>query len=132
MSQRTIELHSRAVAAVNAGEVPAELLAPGFFMENRVSAVTDQHYRGVDGWRAWMDDIFEMFADGATYDVEELIAASDEYVVARFCVSGTGVRSGMPLEFRWIGVTWFEGGKATRAIGYPSRADALQAVGLDG
>lgn len=132
MSQRNLDLHARAVAAVNAGEVPADLLAPGFRLENRVSAVTDYEYHGAAGWRDWTNDIFEVFARDAVYAVEEIVAASEDFVVACFCIAGTGARSGMPLEFRWTGVTWFSDGKATLAVGYPDRAHALKAVGLEG
>jgi hypothetical protein len=129
--QRTIELHEAAVAAVQARRVPEEILAPGFRMENRVSAVTDYSYHGAMGWRDWMNDVFEFFVDGADYAVEELIAASEDFVVALFCIAGIGALTKMPLEFRWAGVTWFRDGKAIRAAGYPTRREALQAVGLD-
>jgi ketosteroid isomerase-like protein len=127
--QRNLAAHSRAVAAVVAREVPSEVLAPGFRLENRVTAVTDYTYQGEAGWREWMSDLFEMFQEGAQYG-EELIAAGEDFVAASFCVEGVGARSGTPIEFRWAGVTWFRDGKATLAVGYPSRRDALRAVGL--
>lgn len=127
--QRNLAAHSRAVAAVVAREVPSEILAPGFRLENRVSAVTDYTYQGAAGWREWMSDLFEMFAEGVHYGVEELVTAGEDFVVASFCVEGIGARSGTPIQFRWAGVTWFRDGKATLAIAYPSRGDALRAVG---
>jgi ketosteroid isomerase-like protein len=130
MSQQNIELHRRGVEAANAREVPVDLLAPGFRMENRVTAVTDNAYRGADGWREWMSDLFDVFADGARYEVEEIIAAGDDFVAAMLCVTGRGARSGLPITFRWAGVTWFRGNKAVRAAGYPTREEALEAVGL--
>lgn len=130
MSQRNIDLHCRGAAAANAREVPVDLLAPGFRMENRVTAVTDNTYRGADGWREWMSDLFDVFADGARYEVEEIIAAGDDFVAAMLCVAGRGARSGLPITFRWAGVTWFRGDKAIRAVGYPTRSEALEAVGL--
>jgi ketosteroid isomerase-like protein len=130
MSQKNMDLHTLAVAAVNAREVPEAILAPGFRLENRATAVTDHTYYGAAGWREWMSDLFEVFAEGARYGVEELIAAGDDFVAAMFCLAGRGARSGEPLEFRWAGVTWFRNGKATVAIGYASRREALEAVGL--
>ena len=130
MAQRNIDLHTLAVAAVNAREVPEDLLAPDFRIENRVSAVTDYVYRGATGWRDWMNDIFEVFAAGARYEVVELIAEDDHFVAAEFRLVGRGALSEIPLEFRWVGVTWFRNGKATRAVGYPTRQEALRAVGL--
>jgi ketosteroid isomerase-like protein len=130
IAQRNLAAHSRAVAAVVARDVPTEILATGFRLENRVTAVTDYTYQGATGWREWMSDLFEMFREGAHYGVEELIAAGDDFVAATFCVEGIGARSGTPIQFRWAGVTWFRDGKATLAVGYPSRGDALKAVGL--
>jgi ketosteroid isomerase-like protein len=130
MSEQNIEIMSEFVAAANARAVPEDLLAPGFLMENRVSSVTDYEYHGADGWREWMTDVFEHFARGARYDIEEILAAGDDYVAAVFCIKGRGAFSEEELEFRWAGVTWFRGGKALRAVGYPTRRDALHAVGL--
>jgi len=64
MSQRNVEVHDRVVEAVNAREVPEDVLAPGFRMENRASAATDYTYYGARGWNEWMSDLFESFADG--------------------------------------------------------------------
>lgn len=130
MSQRNIDLHRRGAEAANAREVPEDLLAPGFRMENRVTAVTDNTYHGADGWREWMSDLFDVFADGARYEIEEIIAAGDDFVAAMLCVHGAGARSGEPIAFRWAGVTWFRGDKAIRAVGYADRGEALEAVGL--
>ncbi len=130
VQRRNVQLHERAVAAVVARRVPTEILAPGFRLENRVTAVTDYTYHGATGWGEWMSDLFEMFADRARYGVEELIAAGDDFVAAMFCVQGVGARSRTTITFRWAGVTWFRNGQATLAVGYPTRADALIAVGL--
>lgn len=130
MSQRNIALHRLVAAAVNAREAPEAILAPDFCMENRASSVTDYTYHGVTGWHDWMNDIFEEFTTGARYEVEDIIAVGDEFVVATFCIVGRSARSGMPLEFRWVGVTWFRDGRATRAVGYSTRGEALAAAGI--
>jgi hypothetical protein len=128
MSQRNIELHDRLVEAVNAREVPEDLLAPGFRMENRVSAVTDYAYHGTVGWSNWVDDVLEVFADGARYEAEEIVEAGDDFVVAILRFVGVGARLDTPIVFRWVGVTWFRNGKATHAVGYPNRREALEAA----
>jgi ketosteroid isomerase-like protein len=132
MEASNVELCGLTVAAVNAREVPKEILAEDFLMENRVSAVTDYSYHGAVGWREWMSDLFEEFAAGARYSLDELIAVGEDFVAAMFSVAGHGALSGEPLELRWAGVTWFRDGKATRAIGYASRSEALEALGLHG
>ena len=128
--ESNLDLHERAVAAVVAREVPTEILAPDFRLENRVTAVTDYAYHGAVGWREWMGDLFEMFLEGASYSVEEIIAVGEDFVAATFCVEGIGARSRSPITFRWAGVTWFCDGKATLAVGYATRDSALHAVGL--
>jgi ketosteroid isomerase-like protein len=126
----SLESHRRLVEAFNAREAPYDLLAPDFRMDNRRSAVTDYTYRGAVGFRDWMSDVFEVFANGARYEVDEIIAVRDELVAATVCITGRGARSKMPLEFRWTGVTWFREGRVTRITGYASRRDALEAVEL--
>ena len=128
--KRNTEVHAHLVAAAIAREVPDELLAPDFHMENHAAAAVDYTYWGATGWREWMSDLFEVFAERPRYRVEEVIAMGDDFIAATFCVDGTSVRSGNWLVFRWAGVTWFRDGKATRAIGYSSRAAALEAVEL--
>jgi ketosteroid isomerase-like protein len=126
--QQNIELHGRVIAAANAREVPSELLAPEFSMEHHTSAITDYTYRGAPGWRDWIDDLLEEFTDDARCEVEELIAAGDDFVVAMLRVAGHGIHSGHPLEFRWAEVTWFRDGLATRSVGYTSGSEALLAA----
>ena len=127
-AQRSIEIHARLVTAVCAREVPHRLLAPGFYMENHAAAAVDHVYCGTSGWREWMNDLFEVFAPGARYRVEEVMAAGEDFVVAAFRVDGASVRSGNWLVFRWVGVTWFRDGKAVSACGYSSAEVALEAV----
>ncbi len=124
------EIHERVVDAVNAREVPVEILAPDFHMVNRASAVTDYTYHGATGWQDWMDDIFEEFVAGARYDMEEIVAEAEDCVVARFRIAGLSSLSRQPLEFRWAGVTWFRDGRATRAAGYATLGEALEAAGI--
>jgi ketosteroid isomerase-like protein len=130
-SQRNIDLHSHIVEAIGARrEVPHDLLAPGFLIESRMTSATDYKYHGASGLREWASDLFDAFLGGARYGVDEVVDASDDFVVAMFSVVGRGAHSREPLELRWAGVTWFRDGKATRAVGYTSRHEALKAVGL--
>ena len=134
MSQENIELHERVMETLNArafsDEVAAETLAPGFRIENAATAVTDRTYVGVEGVREWIRDIFEGLDQDARYETEEILADSEDFVVARVRLVGRGVRSGAPVELRWVAVTWYEGGRATRTAGYLRRREALEAVGL--
>jgi ketosteroid isomerase-like protein len=135
MSQENIDLHERAIEAVNArvlsDELAAETLAPGFRIENAATAVTDKTYHGAEGIREWVRDIFEGLDEDARYETEEILADGEDFVVARVRLVGHGARSGAPVELRWVAVTWYEGGKATRSVGYLRRREALKAVGLE-
>ena len=126
----TIALHTAMVEAVRAREVPEEVLAPTFVMVNRASSVTDRVYRGTMGWRDWMNDLFEEFWEDARYDLDELLAATDELVVASYRIAGTSVRSERPLDYRWVGVTWFHHGRAIHATAHSAHSRALEAARL--
>jgi SnoaL-like domain len=130
MTESNIELHTAMVEAVRSRAVPEEVLAPTFVMVNRASTVTDRVYRGAMGWRDWMDDLFEEFSEDASYELDELLAATDELVVASYHVTGTSVRSERPLEFRWVDVTWFHHRRAIHAIAHSARSRALEAARL--
>lgn len=123
--RRILDAHRLVVEAIDARNVPEHLLAPGFRMESHMSSVTDYSYHGAMGLRDWMNDVFEVFADDARFEVQEIVAVGHDHVVARFCISGHGGRSQMPLELRWVGVTWFRDGRAIRAAGFTSCAEAM-------
>jgi ketosteroid isomerase-like protein len=136
MSRENIELHERGIEALNAcvlsDELAEETLAPGFRIENAATAITDKTYYGAEGVREWVRDIFEGFDEDARYELEEILADGDDFVVARVRLVGHGARSGAPVELRWVAATWYEDGKATRSAGYLRRSEALEAVGLSG
>jgi len=128
MSEPNIQLHAQVVAAMKAGDVPSEILARGFYMRNCASSISDYTYRGESGWRDWMKDLFEEFIGKPRYELEQIVATGEDYVVAEYCIRGRSARSGKPLAFRWTGITWFADGTLTHAAGYASRSEALEAV----
>lgn len=134
MSQANIDLHRRGVAAIDAREFPdevfRELCAPDFRMENSATAVTDKTYYGAEGVREWIADFFEAFDRHAHHEIDEIVADGDDFVVSVVRFVGRGAHSEAPLVLRWATVIWFDKGRMTRAVGYPSRRKALQAVGL--
>jgi ketosteroid isomerase-like protein len=103
---------------------------PSSGWENTSTAVTDKTYRGAEGVREWIADFFEAFDQDVRYEIEEIVADGDDFVVSVVRFVGRGARSGAPLVLRWVGVTSFDNGKMTRAVGYLSRRQALEAVGL--
>ena len=131
MSRENVEVLRRITAAINAREVPEDLLAPDFRMENVSTAVTDRTYHGSEGARQWMSDFFDVLGEGARHEAEP-IEVGDEYVVSKLRFVGHGASSGAPVDMRWYGVMWVREGKVTRAAGYATRREALEAVGLSG
>jgi hypothetical protein len=130
--RRNIDAHELAMGVADARETPGGLFAPGFQMENRVTAAADDVYHGGRGWREWLEDLHAAFAEDACYAVEEIIEASDELVVARFSIRGHGAHSGNWIDFTWTGVTWFRDGLALRAVGYSTREEAMIAAEATG
>lgn len=129
MSQENVEIVQIFTAAINARQVPDELLAPDFRMDNVATAVTDRTYYGAEGVRQWISDFFDVLDDDARHDAEPIEVGQD-YVVAKLRIVGRGAVSGAPVDLRFYGVMWIRDAKITRAIGYASRREALEAVGL--
>ena len=129
MSQENIELVYRLADALNAREVP-EFIAPDYRLENVTTAVTDKTYIGPDGWREWMRDLFAAFADGARFQIDEIVADGDDYAVVISSLVGRGTASNAPLHLRWVSAVWFRDGQMIGSTGFLKRREALEAVGL--
>ena len=129
MSEANVEIVRRLVDGVNDGVIPRELIAPDFELRNVTTAVTDATYLGYEGGLQWRRDFFDVF-DDALYELGEIVAAEADYVVVTNRLVGSGSSSGAPVDLRWTSVFWFRDGTVTRVVGYQSRRDALEAVGL--
>ncbi len=75
--------------------------------------------------------MFEAFDEDSHFETEEILAEGEDFVVARTRVVGHGARSGVPVTLRWVSVTWCRDAKLARTAGYPTRREALEAVGLE-
>jgi ketosteroid isomerase-like protein len=129
MSQEHVDLVYRLADALNARQVP-EFIALDYRLENVNTAVTNKTYQGVDGLREWMRDLFSAFAEGARFQVDEIVADGDDYVVVISSIVGRGAASDAPLQLRWFSAVWFRGSEMTRSAGFLSKREALKAVGL--
>ena len=129
MSEEHIELVRRLADAVNSGDLPRELLSDDFEVTNATTAVTDATYHGYEGGLKWRQDFFDV-VDDAHYEIDEVLAAQDDYVVILNHLAGRGSSSGAPVDLRWASVFWFREGKIARIAGFNSRRAALDAVGL--
>ena len=130
MSQENVELARRFEAALDAREVPEDVMAPGFSIVNASTAVTERTYHEAPGVIEWMKDMFEAFDAQARFELEQIVADGDDFVVAVCRMAGSGATSGAPLVLRWAAVFWCLDGKLVRVVGYLRRRDALEAVGL--
>ena len=125
---QNVALHRQVIAAACEGRVPESLLAADFRMEHHTCSMTARSYRGPAGWRDWNRDLFEEFCCDAQLEVETILAAEQDFVVAAMCLSGTSVHARTPIRFRWTEVTWFSDSTVTRAIGFPTPEEALMAA----
>jgi ketosteroid isomerase-like protein len=118
--------------AVNAREVPGDLIAPDFLIENVRTGVTDDVYLGAAGARKWLDDFFGVLDEQARFELDELIDAGGDSVVMVHHLAGYGRASGAPFRMRWASAVWIHDEKITRIVGYATRHEALEAAGLPG
>jgi ketosteroid isomerase-like protein len=130
VSQENVELLRRLTDALAAGEIP-EFVAADHRLENVNTAVTDKTYIGPDGLREWRQDMFSAFGHDVRFQVDEVIADCDDYIVAATSLKGRGAASDAPLELRWVNAFWFLDGRLVRSGGFRHRREALKAVGLE-
>jgi hypothetical protein len=97
MSQENVDLVLDCAAAINARQVPSELVAPDLRLENVSTAVTDKTYRGVEGFGEWISDFFDVLDEDARHEAEP-IAVGEDYVVAKLRIVGHGAGSGAPVH----------------------------------
>jgi ketosteroid isomerase-like protein len=92
-------------------------------------AITGRVVQGRDALLKWLREWYEPWE---TLDdiLEELIDAGQERVVSIMVQRGRGRVSGVEVANR-LGTVWtLQDGKVIRVVWFPSRKDALEAVGL--
>jgi ketosteroid isomerase-like protein len=130
MSQENVEGIERAYEAMSRldAEALVALCDPDVEFRSRIAEADDVTYRGHGGVRdyiASLADVFEWVRTEALDVVEE----SDRAVVCnRFCARGR--YSGVEVEERFFQALRFRDGKVLWWGFYPSKAEALEAVGL--
>jgi ketosteroid isomerase-like protein len=133
MSQENVEVVRSWWAAFNKdGTPPLELCDERIEIRNPASFPNRGPYHGHDGVHEWMVDTFEVI-DEPHFQVDEIIDVGDgETVVSVQRTLGTTHYMRLPSDLAppWAAVWTVRSGKAVRAQGYVSRAEALEAVGL--
>jgi ketosteroid isomerase-like protein len=88
-------------------------------------------FQGHDGVRRWRDQVFEI-ADNAQVVPEEIVDVhgDGETVLMLLRAIGSARYTEIEMEFEWAAIWTIRDGKVLHAQGYMSRADALEAAGL--
>jgi ketosteroid isomerase-like protein len=88
-------------------------------------------YHGHDGVRQWATEVWEVFSE-LHHELEELIEAEDgETVVSVQRTQGRMRHTGLDVDLPWAAVWTIKDGRAVRGHGYMTRAQALEAAGLN-
>jgi ketosteroid isomerase-like protein len=133
MSQENVELLYRAQAAFNRRDIDAALALydPDVeFIPRTLELEGGDPYRGHDGVRSWLENLFGVFPDFST-EIDEVRDLGD-VTVARVRLRGQGTESDVPMEqASWL-VTEWRHKKCVRWRTFRSEAEALEAAGLRG
>lgn len=130
MSQANLDSIERAYEAMS--RLDAEALVavcdPDVEFRSRIAEAEDVTYRGHDGVRAYIASLADVFEWIRTEPLD-VIEEDDRAVVCnRFRARGRG--SGLEVEERFFQALRFRDQKSLWWAFYPSKADALEAVGL--
>jgi ketosteroid isomerase-like protein len=132
MSEENVEIVRRIYDALGRPDDVAALWHPEveFDVSRDIwgAVVGGGHYRGVDGVRKWMLDLYGAW-EHLDLDCEELIDAGHQ-VIAVLSVRGRGRTSGIEVAYRPAGIWTLRQGKVVQVVWFPTREEALEAVGL--
>jgi ketosteroid isomerase-like protein len=129
MSQENVELHYRAIDAINRRDFDAALALtdPDVEAGSRLFSV-EGGYHGHEGIRRWWENLLDAFPD-FTVKVGEVLELGD-VTVAALRVRGHGASSDAPFDTAtWQTMGWRRG-KCISWRMFDSEAEALEAVGL--
>jgi ketosteroid isomerase-like protein len=135
MSQENVEIVRQVIESNRSDYLEARIEAalalwdPSCEYARVTAAVDPQTYRGHDGIRRYLSDMADSWAEWRS-EVEDVFEVGPDTVVATFRSRLTGKDSGVPVEARFGGVFVLSQGKILRGQVYPSRQEALEAVGL--
>ena len=128
MSRQNVEIVRETFARLRRGESVLDVLSPDVVWE--VRSVPEQgEYRGIEAVAEYYRRYFGTWEDFRV-EIEDIRELPDNrvFVVARD--HGRGKRSGVEVEMRVFQVWTLSEGKVVRWQGFPSREQALEAVGL--
>jgi ketosteroid isomerase-like protein len=108
VSLENVDLHRRAIAAVNARDIEAfvSLCAPDAEFHSVFAVVGGAVYRSPDGMRQWFADIEDTWADGVRIEPHEYFDLGDDTLLFHVLHArgrNSGIEVAMPVAhvFRW-------------------------------
>ena len=130
MSQENVEIVKRALETYGrTGEEDFSVFHPEVVFDVSRSRFPDAGvYHGIEGVRDWFQGLAGAFGE-VSYEIEKALDLG-ERVAVLLRLSGRGPSSGVPVEYRFVPVFTFRGGKVVRMDRYDDWAEALEAAGL--
>ena len=87
-------------------------------------------YHGHAGMRQWAIEVWEVFSE-VHNKIDELIEVDDSTIVSVQTTHARMRHTELETHLKWAVVWTLKDGKVLRTQGYVTRAEALEAVGLD-
>jgi len=135
MSRENVEVVRQVIAAHRSDDLEAAkeaflaLWDPSCEYIRVTAALEPQTYRGHDGIRRYLSDMADDWEEWQA-EADEILDVDQDTVVATFRFRATGKDSGVPVEARLAVMLVLSRGKILRGRTYPSREEAIEAVGL--
>jgi ketosteroid isomerase-like protein len=131
VSEQNIELVRIGVDAANREDIDTIIAGahPDIEFVALVADVEGRAYHGYDGMRQYFVDMHDAWTE-SEYELEDLIDAGGDHVVALVRWRAAGRASGIQVDEPLAAVYSFRDGRAYRMVVFQSRADALKSVGL--
>ncbi|MDQ3644244.1 MAG: nuclear transport factor 2 family protein [Actinomycetota bacterium] len=126
-SRENVEVVRRWVESLARGDTGAHLWHEDLVIDNTADFPIRGPYRGHHGLQRWWNDIAEV-VEGLRLEMDEYIDVDGERVVTRNRFIGKMRLTGLDGDTGWASILWVRDGKITRAAGYMSIDEALEAV----
>lgn len=133
MSRKNVEIVREWMRACTGGDIDAalDLVDPQFEMTEASSLPGAHSLRGHDALRRYFSGWQRNWSDWS-WQAQEVIDVPPDKVIVDARLSLRGLRSTAWVERRWAYVFQLQRGKLIRQDGYDTRAEALNAAGVQG
>jgi ketosteroid isomerase-like protein len=130
MPDEVVDVVRRWLAALERGDPAPEMCDPQVEISNWAESPIPGPYFGHDGVRQWWDDVADAF-EGVRFKTQEIEGIDGQRALTALRLIGTFRLTGIELDVPWGAIISVREGKILRAVGYSSREEAGQAVGLE-